>query len=160
MKRFVDTRRRILLGIGGMAGTLAIQTARAQTDPWPSKPIRFVVPSAAGGAADFVGRTFGALLAKKVHQPVVIENKPGAAAIIGAETVKNAEADGYTFLVSGSSTQAANVSLFKRLPTIPPRTSWKSASSACSRTLRSSSLIVPCGVSATSSVGQRRRRAK
>ncbi len=121
MKHVLRSRRRVLGSICGAAGATLLPGLRAQTPQWPARPIRFVVPSAAGGAADFVGRTFGAFLQQRVQQPVVVENKPGAAAIIGAEAAKNSPPDGYTFLVSGSSTQAANVSLFKRLPYDPEK---------------------------------------
>lgn len=93
----------------------------AQADAWPSRPIRLVVPSAAGGAADFVGRTFGRFLEQQVKQPAVVEDKPGAGGIIGAEAVKNAAPDGYTFLIAGSSTQSANVSLYAKLPYDPQK---------------------------------------
>lgn len=91
----------------------------AQTDQWPSKPVKLVVPSSPGGAADFVGRTFGRFLEQQIKQPVVVENKPGANAIIGAEAVKLAPSDGYTYLVAGNSTQAANPVLYSKLPYKP-----------------------------------------
>ena len=118
-------RRRVVRAIASAVLVIAAAAiagqARAQADNWPSRPIRLVVPSAAGGAADFVGRTFGRFLEQQVKQPVVVEDKPGAGGIIGAEAVKNAPPDGYTFLVAGSSTQSANVSLYAKLPYDPQK---------------------------------------
>ncbi len=98
-----------------------MSSALAQTDTWPNRPIKLVVPSSPGGAADMVGRTFARFLEQRVRQPVVVENRPGAGAIIGAEAVKSAAPDGYTFLVAGNSTQAANPSLYARLPYDPAK---------------------------------------
>ncbi len=115
-------RRDVLLTLAASATWALHPRAFAQgAATWPDKPIRLVVPSAAGGAADFVGRTFGRFLEQRISQPVIVDNKPGAAAIIGAEAVKNAPPDGSTFLISGSSTQAANPSLFKKLPYNPAK---------------------------------------
>jgi len=103
-----------------MAGLFAIPAAHAQSD-WPAKPIRIVVPSATGGAADFLARSFGSHFSKQTKQAAVVENKPGAGAIIGAMAVKTAAPDGYTFLLSGMSTQAANAVLYKNLPYDPDK---------------------------------------
>ncbi len=88
---------------------------------WPSKPIRIVVPSAAGGASDFLARSFGRYVTQETGQPVIIENRPGAASIIGAQVVKESAPDGYTFLSSGMSTQAANPVLYTNLPYTPEK---------------------------------------
>lgn len=104
-----------------LAVTLAaLPTAYAQGD-WPSKPIRIVVPSAPGGAADFLARSFGRYVTQQTKQPVVVENRPGAGAIIGAQAVKASAPDGYTFLLSGMSTQAANTVLYTNLPYDPQK---------------------------------------
>jgi tripartite-type tricarboxylate transporter receptor subunit TctC len=97
------------------AALLAVATpAGAQAD-WPAKPLKIIVPSAAGGAADFVARTFGRYLEQQLKQPVVIDNRAGAGGVVGTEAAKNAPADGYTFLLSTNSTHAANPSLFEKL---------------------------------------------
>ncbi len=116
-----NPRRNALLSIAASATWMLHPRVFAQGPAWPDKPIRLVVPSATGGAADFVGRTFGRFLEQRISQPVIIENKPGAGGIIGAETVKNAAPDGSTFLLSGSSTQAANASLYRKLPYDPAK---------------------------------------
>jgi tripartite-type tricarboxylate transporter receptor subunit TctC len=68
---------------------------------WPTKPIRLVVPSSAGGAADLMGRTFATALSAELGQQFVIDNRPGAGGIIATESVAHAAPDGYTLMVSG-----------------------------------------------------------
>jgi len=85
MKRFL-----VLLGI--------LFSATAVAQEWPAKPVRIIVPFPAGGSADLMPRIVGEKLAAKWGQPVVIENRPGAAGNIGAEAVFRAEPDGYTLL--------------------------------------------------------------
>ena len=85
-------------------------------DSYPSKPIRAIVPFAAGSATDQIGRAFAAKMAESLGQPVVIENRPGANGMIGAEVVAKSPADGYTLLFGTNSTNAALKSLVKNLP--------------------------------------------
>ena len=88
----------------------------AHAQSFPAKPVRFVVPFAAGSATDTMGRTYGQKMTEFLGQPVVIDNKPGANGMIGADSVAKAPADGYTLMVGTNSTNAANKSLFKKLP--------------------------------------------
>ena len=99
-----------------LAGLTAL-SAQAQT--YPNKPIKFVVPFTAGSATDAVGRIVAQAMGDAWGQAITVENKAGANGILGAEAVKAAPADGYTFLVTTSTTQAANVSLYKKLPYDP-----------------------------------------
>lgn len=92
--------------------------APAQT--WPTKPIHLVVPYAAGGAVDTLGRLAGQRLAERLGQPVIVDNKPGASANIGMEAVAKAAPDGYTFLMTANAL-ATNGSLFPALPFNPQR---------------------------------------
>ena len=87
--------------------------ALAQT--YPSKPLKFIVPFSAGSATDAVGRIVAQAMGEALGQSSTVENKAGANGILGAEAVKGAAGDGYTFLVTTSTTQAANVSLYKKL---------------------------------------------
>jgi len=82
---------------------------------WPDRPIRFVVPFSAGGANDLMGRAAADGVSKKLGQPVVVENKPGAGAIVGAEYVAKAKPDGYTFLV-GAAGVVTNSMIRKDMP--------------------------------------------
>lgn len=91
----------------------------AWADNYPTKPLRFVVPFTAGSATDAVGRILAQGMGEALGQSITVENRGGANGILGAEAVKNAPADGYTFLVTTSTTQAANVSLYKKLPYDP-----------------------------------------
>ncbi len=109
--------RRSLTLLAG-AGSLAAATgwspaARAQA--FPAKPLRFVVPFPAGSATDNVARIVAQAMGEALGQTVAVDNKPGANGILGAEQVKTAPADGYTLLVTTNTTQAANVSLYKKL---------------------------------------------
>ena len=81
-----------------LAATLAAHPAQASAQAFPSKPIKLIVPLAAGGTGDTLARTVGEEMAKELGQPVVIENKPGAGGLVGTELVANAPADGYTLL--------------------------------------------------------------
>jgi tripartite-type tricarboxylate transporter receptor subunit TctC len=95
---------------------LTITYTLAMADSYPSKPIRAIVPFAAGSATDQIGRAFAAKMAESLGQPVVIENRPGANGMIGAEVVAKSPADGYTLLFGPNSTNAALKSLVKNLP--------------------------------------------
>jgi tripartite-type tricarboxylate transporter receptor subunit TctC len=86
---------------------------------WPDRTVTIVVPSAAGGAADLTARTFAQYLSDRTQRAVVVEDRPGAGGIVGTNSVKSAPADGYTFLLSTNSTQAANPYLYKSLPYDP-----------------------------------------
>jgi tripartite-type tricarboxylate transporter receptor subunit TctC len=112
---------RVLLQLSAvLLAAAAPALARAQ-QPYPSQPIKFVVPFAPGGSSDIVARFFGQYLSKESGQPVIIDNKAGANGIIGTQFVKNAPADGYTLELATNTTHAANASLYKKLPYDPIR---------------------------------------
>ena len=95
------------------------QTSSAQTSPtqtWPSSPIRLVVPFAPGGGADLMARILADPLSKRLGQPIVIENKPGAGATLGADFVAKAQPDGYTLLWTTPGPQITNPYLMPKLP--------------------------------------------
>ncbi|OIQ91401.1 tripartite tricarboxylate transporter family receptor [mine drainage metagenome] len=95
---------------------LAAGVARAES--YPSKPINLVVPFAPGGGVDLIARVLGPQLAAQMGQPVIIENKPGASANIGAAFVAKAAPDGYTILLAANGL-AANATLFPNAPFNP-----------------------------------------
>jgi len=88
--------------------------ANAQT--YPTKPIKAIVPFAAGSATDQIGRAFAAHMSQTLGQPIVIENKAGASGMLGADAVAKSTNDGYTILIGTNSTNAALKSLMKSLP--------------------------------------------
>ncbi len=106
--------RRLLLAQAGALAVLGIGRARAQAG-FPSRPIRIVVPFDAGSTADVVTRFVVEAMQPSVPQPIVVDNKPGASAIIGSSEVARARPDGYTLLLV-SSTQPTSVSMFRTLP--------------------------------------------
>ena len=86
-----------------LALAMAPLLAFSQTAPWPSKPIKAVVPFAAGAATDIVARAVLEQVSKQLGQPIIIENKPGAGGTIGIGHVAHSEPDGYTILVQSNS---------------------------------------------------------
>ena len=119
------TRRSALASLGGLglAATLPwplrAQAADMATPGWPVKPITYVVPFTPGGSTDVIGRTLSQKLAESLGQPVVVDNKPGAAGAVGATYVAKSKADGYTLFGGTISTHAINASLYKNLPYDP-----------------------------------------
>lgn len=103
------------------AAVLAGACAPALTQDYPSKPIRLVIPWPAGGIADLRGRLIGERLAKALGQPVVIDNRPGADATIGAYAVAKSRADGYTILQGSNIDQAIALAVNRTLPYEPLR---------------------------------------
>ena len=101
--------------VAGCAAALAALSAPAQADTFPSKPIRLVVPFAAGSGTDAVARLTGKYLGESLGQPVLIENKPGANGTIAAEYVAKAAPDGYTLFMTTNTTHSANPSLMKQI---------------------------------------------
>jgi tripartite-type tricarboxylate transporter receptor subunit TctC len=89
--------------------------ALAIAQAYPAKPIRLVVPYPPGGGTDFFARTVGAKLADVLGQQVIVENKPGASTIIGADSVAKSPPDGYTLLLGDTGTYAVNPTLYKQL---------------------------------------------
>ena len=99
-----------------VAALALIPGAPSWAQPYPNKPIRAIVPFAAGSATDQIGRAFAEKMAATLGQPVVIDNKPGANGMLGADIVAKAPPDGYTILVGTNSTNAALKFLMKKLP--------------------------------------------
>ena len=100
-----------------LAANSAIPTrATAQAiskEPYPTKPIRFVVPFAPGGTADFLARVIGEKLTQRLHQTVMVDNRPGASGNIGMEIVARAPADGHTIVIAMVGSWAMNPHLYK-----------------------------------------------
>jgi tripartite-type tricarboxylate transporter receptor subunit TctC len=99
-------------------GTLAIGQAQAQTQTYPDRPVRVVLPFAAGGVADITARIVAEALGQKLNQRFVVENAPGAGGIAAARAVLSSPSDGYTLAMLTNGT-AISVPLFKTLPFDP-----------------------------------------
>jgi len=108
--------RRIILGAA--LAMPALRVARAQG--FPSRPIRIIVPFAAGGVADLTARAIGARIAERLGQPVVIDNRPGAGGIVAGQALMAQPADGHTLMVASNGT-AISRGLFRTLPFDPLR---------------------------------------
>lgn len=93
--------------------------AHAQQEPYPNRPVTWVLGSGAGGVVDNSARFVAKVLSEKLGQPVVIENKPGAGGIIGAEAVAQAKPDGYTMLYASQSQMSTFPFLYKKLSYSP-----------------------------------------
>ena len=98
-----------------LAGALLSATA-ALAQPYPNKPIKAIVPFAAGSATDQIGRAFAARMSETLGQTIVVENRAGVNGMLGADAVAKSAPDGYTILIGTNSTNAALKSLMKKLP--------------------------------------------
>ncbi|MGT2459668.1 Bug family tripartite tricarboxylate transporter substrate binding protein [Cupriavidus basilensis] len=106
--------------MGLAAIPLLAATASAET-AFPSKPVRWVVPYAAGGGSDFLARSIGQALSARLGQPVVVDNKPGGNTAIAAAETARSPADGYTVLSADNGTLVFNPALYKTLSYNPVR---------------------------------------
>ena len=102
-----------------LALIFVVASAGAYAQSWPSKPIRYIVPFAAGGTTDLLGRMVGAKLADALGQAVVVENRPGAAGALGVEMLAKSAPDGYTIGGGTVSSHGINVTLYPKLPYDP-----------------------------------------
>ena len=110
------TSRRWLIGV---IGGLALMPAFCQTDTWPSKPIRLVVPFPAGGGTDIVARDVSQKMSMTTKWTFVIDNKPGSGGNLGIDAAAKAPADGYSLVLGQTSNLAINPSLYGKLPYDP-----------------------------------------
>jgi tripartite-type tricarboxylate transporter receptor subunit TctC len=116
MHSFAPRRHALLLGA---ALVLGLGAAQAQTAAWPTKPVRIVVPFAAGGTTDIVARAIAPDLGKAFGQQFVVDNRGGAGGNIGAELVAKSPGDGYTLLMGTVGTHGINRALYAKLPYDP-----------------------------------------
>jgi tripartite-type tricarboxylate transporter receptor subunit TctC len=98
------------------AGSMVCSAAIAQSTDYPNKPIRIIVQFGPGTSTDIIARVVGQGLTQSLGKPVVVENRPGAAAIVGTELGAKATADGYTLTMAVSSAFGINPGLYKKLP--------------------------------------------
>ncbi len=100
---------------------IAFGPVASQAQVFPSRPVTIVVPLAAGSGVDLVARTYGEQLAKRLGKPVVVENRTGAATMIGTSFVATSPPDGHTLLAATSSAMAINPTLYKKISYDPNR---------------------------------------
>ncbi|QNK68286.1 Bug family tripartite tricarboxylate transporter substrate binding protein [Variovorax sp. PAMC26660] len=105
----------------GLAVLSLVVAASASAQTYPAKPIRWIVPYAAGGGSDFLARTVGQTLAMQVAQPVLVDNKPGGNTALAASETARAPADGYTILSADNGTLVFNPALYKSLSYSPTK---------------------------------------
>jgi tripartite-type tricarboxylate transporter receptor subunit TctC len=111
--------RSVFISFGVVAALLAASSSRAAE--FPTRPIKLVVPYAAGGPTDVLGRLVAEFLSRDLKQVVFVENKAGAQGAIGAEAVARSDPDGYTLFVTAASIIVLNPMLYKKLPYDPVR---------------------------------------
>src|SRR5260221_7459046 len=99
-------------------------TPGARAAEFPTRPIKLVVPYAAGGPTDVLGRLVADYLGRDLKQPFIVENKPGAQGAIGAEAVARADPDGYTLFVAARSVIVPNPIMYKKLSYDPVKEFW------------------------------------
>jgi tripartite-type tricarboxylate transporter receptor subunit TctC len=107
-----STRRAAILLLAACAVPAAVHPQAA----WPSRAVRIIVPSSAGGGTDVFGRILAQALTEQTGQSFVVDNKPGASGNIGADLAAKADPDGYTILVASNSSLGINPSLYKTMP--------------------------------------------
>ena len=112
-------RRTLLSAVVIVGAALSSATGWAQT--YPTKPIKLIVPYAAGGATDITARTLGEKLTTRLGQPVLVDNRGGAGGVTGTDQAFKSPADGYTFLVSLGTTMLINQYLYEKLPYNPQK---------------------------------------
>jgi len=112
----MTTRNKLALAAALVAFATATFAPHAQAQAFPAKPVRWVVGYPAGGGTDFLARTAGAQLSQQLGQPVLVDNRPGAGAIIASENVARSPGDGYTVFSADNGVLVYNPALYKKLP--------------------------------------------
>lgn len=119
-RRWLSSLGCAALACAMLATAPSVRAQGQSSEAYPAKAIRVIVPLAPGGGGDIIARAVGQKLAENMRQPVVVDNRPGGATMIGTEIVARAAADGYT-LVMATSSHAINPSLYPKIPFDPIR---------------------------------------
>lgn len=115
---YLNVRSRLAMLLTAIAVSIG---AQAQTPNYPSKPVKWIVGYPAGGGSDFLARTVAAQMSTQMGQQVIIDNRAGAGAIIGAKTAARSPGDGYTLFTADNGVLVYNPALYKKLPYDPVR---------------------------------------
>jgi tripartite-type tricarboxylate transporter receptor subunit TctC len=110
-----------MIRVVGVIATIAVSSAAALAAEWPGKPVRLIVPFAAGGAADTIGRLYGEALSTSFGKQFYVENRVGGGGLVGTEAVARAEPDGLTLMVSGIPTHVLGPAMNKNVGFDPMR---------------------------------------
>ncbi len=110
-----------IAGIAAVAAAALLSAAAAQAQTYPNRPIRIIVPYAAGGTSDILARAIGPKLTDAWGQPVIVENRPGANGNVGAEFVAKSTPDGYTLLLTDLGGLVISASVYPKLPFNPSK---------------------------------------
>ena len=112
----MPSRRQVVQGAGALAASLMGLPGASAQSPWPTRPVRIVVPFAAGGTTDILARAMAPELQRVFGQPFIIENKAGAGGNLGAADVAKSAPDGYSLLMGTVGTHAINSALYPKMP--------------------------------------------
>ena len=110
------TGKKLLQSVAAATMALAVSALAVAQTAYPAKPVRWVVGYPAGGGTDFLARTVGAQVSQQLGQPVLVDNRPGAGAIIASENVARSPGDGYTVFSADNGVLVYNPALYKKLP--------------------------------------------
>jgi len=121
MDRITIPRRQFLAATAAAAGTSLVGLPAWAKAAYPSKPVRFIVPFNPGGATDIVARVLAEAVSKKLGQPVIVENKAGASAMLGTDMVAKSAPDGYNVVVSLSTSLLINQFLYTKMAYNPQK---------------------------------------
>jgi tripartite-type tricarboxylate transporter receptor subunit TctC len=114
------TRRAAAIALAGLCAAALAPSAQA-ADPWPSRPLKIVVPYPPGGSSDIIARSISQQLSEALKQPVIVENKPGANGNLGADFVAKSAPDGYTLLLCDLGALAISPSVYTKLAFDPSK---------------------------------------
>lgn len=113
------TRRALLCATAGVSALLALAPLAAHAQAWPNKPLRWVVAYPAGGGSDFLARQLAPQLGKQLGQTIVIDNRPGAAGMIGTDNAAKSPPDGYTIVTGDNGAMVFHTAMYRRVPYDP-----------------------------------------
>jgi tripartite-type tricarboxylate transporter receptor subunit TctC len=111
--------RSLLATIVAICSMLGTGSGHAQAPTWPAKPVRWVVAFPAGGGSDFLARQLAPQLGKQLGQPIVIDNRPGAAGMIGTDNAAKSAPDGYTMVTGDNGAMVFHTAMYKKVPYDP-----------------------------------------